>query len=161
MLTGTPAVAVAPSTFWQALRADQVATNPKPDQVSEGRSGPPIPASSSHHPAEHPRGPGGPFKTTAAERRRVDGVRESVAATIQLARDVTDAHEAHGRRISLIMPSPGEINCSLPTDGRSRSLWNPFLPRKWGSFEDHQQACLLYTSPSPRDQRGSRMPSSA
>ena len=24
-----------------------------------------------------------------------------------------------------------------------------------------EQACLLYTSPSPRDQRGSRMPSSA
>ena len=28
----------------------------------------------------------------------------------------------------------------------------------WG---DNQYACLLYTSPSPRDQRGSRMPSSA
>ena len=26
---------------------------------------------------------------------------------------------------------------------------------------DHVNACLLYTSPSPRDQRGSRMPSSA
>ena len=26
---------------------------------------------------------------------------------------------------------------------------------------DHGAACLLYTSPSPRDQRGSRMPSSA
>ena len=25
----------------------------------------------------------------------------------------------------------------------------------------HAEACLLYTSPSPRDQRGSRMPSSA
>ena len=25
----------------------------------------------------------------------------------------------------------------------------------------HAQGCLLYTSPSPRDQRGSRMPSSA
>ena len=25
----------------------------------------------------------------------------------------------------------------------------------------YMQACLLYTSPSPRDQRGSRMPSSA
>ena len=25
----------------------------------------------------------------------------------------------------------------------------------------HASACLLYTSPSPRDQRGSRMPSSA
>ena len=32
-------------------------------------------------------------------------------------------------------------------------------------FEDilcaHFDSCLLYTSPSPRDQRGSRMPSSA
>ena len=27
--------------------------------------------------------------------------------------------------------------------------------------EDQSMACLLYTSPSPRDQRGSRMPSSA
>ena len=26
---------------------------------------------------------------------------------------------------------------------------------------EEMQACLLYTSPSPRDQRGSRMPSSA
>ena len=26
---------------------------------------------------------------------------------------------------------------------------------------DETEACLLYTSPSPRDQRGSRMPSSA
>ncbi|VTU72808.1 glutamine amidotransferase [Lactobacillus rhamnosus GG] [Lacticaseibacillus rhamnosus] len=26
---------------------------------------------------------------------------------------------------------------------------------------DRTKACLLYTSPSPRDQRGSRMPSSA
>ena len=26
---------------------------------------------------------------------------------------------------------------------------------------DHPYGCLLYTSPSPRDQRGSRMPSSA
>ena len=25
----------------------------------------------------------------------------------------------------------------------------------------HKEGCLLYTSPSPRDQRGSRMPSSA
>ena len=28
-------------------------------------------------------------------------------------------------------------------------------------FTEHRQCCLLYTSPSPRDQRGSRMPSSA
>ena len=30
-----------------------------------------------------------------------------------------------------------------------------------GIFEVKATACLLYTSPSPRDQRGSRMPSSA
>ena len=30
-----------------------------------------------------------------------------------------------------------------------------------GTGVDRHQACLLYTSPSPRDQRGSRMPSSA
>ena len=29
------------------------------------------------------------------------------------------------------------------------------------SMGEHYKACLLYTSPSPRDQRGSRMPSSA
>ena len=34
---------------------------------------------------------------------------------------------------------------------------------KVGDFPDPDpiEACLLYTSPSPRDQRGSRMPSSA
>ena len=30
-----------------------------------------------------------------------------------------------------------------------------------GPFVDTYKSCLLYTSPSPRDQRGSRMPSSA
>ena len=35
----------------------------------------------------------------------------------------------------------------------------PFLPVLLGL--EHTNLCLLYTSPSPRDQRGSRMPSSA
>ena len=30
-----------------------------------------------------------------------------------------------------------------------------------GYLDDDRNGCLLYTSPSPRDQRGSRMPSSA
>ena len=29
------------------------------------------------------------------------------------------------------------------------------------TLEEYPDSCLLYTSPSPRDQRGSRMPSSA
>ena len=32
---------------------------------------------------------------------------------------------------------------------------------RWEEFLDGTWPCLLYTSPSPRDQRGSRMPSSA
>ena len=32
-------------------------------------------------------------------------------------------------------------------------------PERWTI--EHCKTCLLYTSPSPRDQRGSRMPSSA
>ena len=37
------------------------------------------------------------------------------------------------------------------------------LEQVWATKDDpkHQKTCLLYTSPSPRDQRGSRMPSSA
>ena len=38
------------------------------------------------------------------------------------------------------------------------------VTRTLGSLDDldsQLDACLLYTSPSPRDQRGSRMPSSA
>ena len=35
------------------------------------------------------------------------------------------------------------------------------LPEVWKELDDMTEACLLYTSPSPRDQRGSRMPSSA
>ena len=36
---------------------------------------------------------------------------------------------------------------------------NPQL--SWSEIPDNAKSCLLYTSPSPRDQRGSRMPSSA
>ena len=35
------------------------------------------------------------------------------------------------------------------------------LSRGIEAYLDESQVCLLYTSPSPRDQRGSRMPSSA
>ena len=35
------------------------------------------------------------------------------------------------------------------------------LRARWSEVEIDQQACLLYTSPSPRDRQKSRMPSSA
>ena len=44
-----------------------------------------------------------------------------------------------------------------------RSLPDTVYQEVLGSMDktDQARACLLYTSPSPRDQRGSRMPSSA
>ena len=47
----------------------------------------------------------------------------------------------------------------LPADSDKES----FLDQKTGKRYDREayQSCLLYTSPSPRDKRQSRMPSSA
>ena len=50
------------------------------------------------------------------------------------------------------IPNVGENQVIVLTDWPGRS------PK---DIEDQITYCLLYTSPSPRDQRGSRMPSSA
>ena len=42
-----------------------------------------------------------------------------------------------------------------------RYYHRPFDPHWWPQGTGKGTRCLLYTSPSPRDQRGSRMPSSA
>ena len=42
---------------------------------------------------------------------------------------------------------------------RVERIWIP--PRRVQHWSSYTNTCLLYTSPSPRDQRGSRMPSSA
>ena len=47
------------------------------------------------------------------------------------------------------------VEAGLNTASRSGSL-----SAGWAEFK-RVLSCLLYTSPSPRDQRGSRMPSSA
>ena len=56
-------------------------------------------------------------------------------------------------------PSEGDPLRLYPT-GPKQATWN--IEPKAGSVDfDDSRCCLLYTSPSPRDQRGSRMPSSA
>ena len=61
------------------------------------------------------------------------------------------------------------------SDAATRKEWNRSVPFPEALFDRWERArvlgfgegsslfdsCLLYTSPSPRDQRGSRMPSSA
>ena len=49
-------------------------------------------------------------------------------------------------------------NLSAPILNQGTSVAAAFFP---ASFVADYTGCLLYTSPSPRDQRGSRMPSSA
>ena len=54
--------------------------------------------------------------------------------------------------------SGGRVNIDEPT--ASKVLLKPTLQVKHEG-KKRFETCLLYTSPSPRDQRGSRMPSSA
>ena len=70
--------------------------------------------------------------------------------------------------------NPITFGCLQSTDDATyvnRALANPILvlgvaagsadAARYGTLDDAYNCCLLYTSPSPRDQRGSRMPSSA
>ena len=50
---------------------------------------------------------------------------------------------------------PGEESLGTKTDGKAVEI------ELFDASTGELVACLLYTSPSPRDQRGSRMPSSA
>ena len=52
---------------------------------------------------------------------------------------------------------------SIASNGGSKSFINNVKDSYLGKWERRGKylICLLYTSPSPRDQRGSRMPSSA
>ena len=51
--------------------------------------------------------------------------------------------------------------CNGPVSQKEMSQWFLDLPSYAQELYDGLDTCLLYTSPSPRDQRGSRMPSSA
>ena len=46
-----------------------------------------------------------------------------------------------------------------PPFGKGKGWWNKM--KAYDSFYKEEYACLLYTSPSPRDRQKSRMPSSA
>ena len=60
-------------------------------------------------------------------------------------------------KLIIIDNSPTNILQDIKTDSRVLYMHNPTNP----GFGASHNVCLLYTSPSPRDQRGSRMPSSA
>ena len=56
---------------------------------------------------------------------------------------------------------PGEVACLLGPSGSGKSTFLRCVNHLDKATAGRLYVCLLYTSPSPRDQRGSRMPSSA
>ena len=71
---------------------------------------------------------------------------------------------SHKGITNLHVPSDVIIDASMPAMIRtSGHMWNKNDEEQdtLAVIPDSSYACLLYTSPSPRDQRGSRMPSSA
>ena len=83
---------------------------------------------------------------------------QAVIAAIE-AEANANLHSSHDKGEDLVTAlsgSQGVIDFTLPslTDDLLEKALNSKTPLIIGT-------CLLYTSPSPRDQRGSRMPSSA
>ena len=68
-----------------------------------------------------------------------------------------------------VHPALAQCNTSMPKQGdpwlctleAGEESQDSILPKATHTFKNKINTCLLYTSPSPRDQRGSRMPSSA
>ena len=74
-----------------------------------------------------------------------------------------------GSLLNMYKELKSDLNCRIPTHG-DLSKWqsqgilmlNTSLTVRAHNANSHsKKGCLLYTSPSPRDQRGARMPSSA
>ena len=69
--------------------------------------------------------------------------------------------EAEAAPIAQLPPGPGVVVRSGGSSGGSRCCAQPSLHLDRSAAATAATTCLLYTSPSPRDKRQSRMPSSA
>ena len=68
---------------------------------------------------------------------------------------------AYGYGITDKLGAYVELYGDLPEDNSANHFWDAGLTYAIAPLVQLDATCLLYTSPSPRDQRGSRMPSSA
>ena len=73
----------------------------------------------------------------------------------------SDTQTMNNRKTMILIPRTMDSLYSTDESHESKAsaAGAPIVTKTMG--RDQQQSCLLYTSPSPRDQRGSRMPSSA
>ena len=98
-------------------------------------------------------GPTGDTARAPGDTARVRGVRGPIAATALL-------FAANGAIFGAIVPRLPDLKSALALGAGEFGLAMACYPA--GALVGGLLTpCLLYTSPSPRDQRGSRMPSSA
>ena len=100
----------------------------------------------------------------AQQRRKKKSIRRAAAATARLV-EAAVAEDVEGRRRrsheTNQMEDESDSDESDEAQDAAAAL-APFVGRGLaGAIDETLRTCLLYTSPSPRDQRGSRMPSSA
>ena len=92
------------------------------------------------------------------------------AATLEAAQEADPALRRVRRWFpagkGLAQHAPDQVSATLESEGGPEMSWYVLNRKKlrmvsMGKDQHHVVGCLLYTSPSPRDMRRSRMPSSA
>ena len=79
-----------------------------------------------------------------------------------VALDETVDAKVHAEVVARLETAEKKLRCLMGTErGRAIAQLETELEERDETIAALREACLLYTSPSPRDQRGSRMPSSA
>ena len=74
--------------------------------------------------------------------------------------DATGAFDEEGNAITLVQSDIDAARVTLNAEFNA-AKYKTDREKEFASFGDQLDICLLYTSPSPRDKRQSRMPSSA
>ena len=75
--------------------------------------------------------------------------------------DTSRSFEIHVQRNPKVLARPEIIRRKAASEAQRPNVLVLELDSVSTAYSDRHMPCLLYTSPSPRDQRGSRMPSSA
>ena len=86
----------------------------------------------------------------------------ALAQALEVKREITNHHKLHDKSIEIItISTKGDRILDRPlTEIGGKGLFTEEIEEKLYNHEI-DIACLLYTSPSPRDRTRSRMPSSA
>ena len=121
---------------------------PKPTERGEERA----------HPGKPARRGAESLRAAEMAASAAAGAQGAVEEAIRIAQDAVRADEAgdFDEAVELYTRAVDLIKRGLQIQREDESVDNTVLHRYAKLY-----SCLLYTSPSPRDQRGSRMPSSA